>query len=62
MPKEFQNMKMSDSDMTVAEFIASRPQQSAQYLIAAVSDCLRRRCRLNQAEMQIAARAIRYAT
>ena len=56
MPTELQKMKMSDSDMTVAEFIASRPQQSAQYLIAAVSDCLRRHCRLNQAEMQIAAR------
>ena len=38
MPTELQKMKMSDSDMTVAEFIASRPQQSAQYLIAAVSD------------------------
>ena len=62
MPTELQNMKMSDSDMTVAEFIASRPQQSVPYLIAAASDCLRRRCRLNQAEMQIAARAIRYAT
>ncbi len=58
MPTELQKMKMSDSDMTVAEFIASRPRQSAQYLIAAVSDCLRRRCRLNQAEMQIAARAV----
>ena len=42
MPTELQKMKMSDSDMTVAEFIASRPRQSAQYLIAAVSDCLRR--------------------
>ena len=61
MPPELQSLKMSDSNMTVAEFIASRPQQSAQYLIAAVSECLRRRCRLNQAEMQIAARTIRYA-
>ena len=61
MPEAMKTLKMSDSNMSVAEFIASRPQQSAQYLIAAVSECLRRRCRLNQAEMQIAARAIRYA-
>ena len=62
MPEAMKTLKMSDSNLSVAEFIASRPQQSAQYLIAAVSDCLRRQCRLNQAEMQIAARAIRYAT
>ncbi len=47
--------------MTVAAFIASRPAAIRQFLIAAVSDCLRRHCKLNVAEIQIAARAIRYA-
>ena len=61
MPSEMQNLQMADSTMSVAEFIGSRPQESRPYLIAAVSDCLRRRCRLNEAELQIAARAIRYA-
>ena len=55
------NLQMADSTMSVAEFIGSRPQEARPYLIAAVSDCLRRRCRLNEAELQIAARAIRYA-
>lgn len=61
MPAEMKQLKMSDSEMTVAEFIDSRPPSSRQFLIAAVSDCLRRHCRLNEAELQIAARAIRYA-
>jgi hypothetical protein len=61
MPSEMQNLQMADSTMSVAEFIGSRPQEARPYLIAAVSDCLRRRCRLNEAELQIAARAIRYA-
>jgi len=62
MPTEFGNIKMGDSTMTIAEFIASRPPASAPYLIAAVSACSRRQCRLNEAELQIEARAIRYAT
>ncbi len=61
MPKELSALRMSDSQMTVAEFIASRPPESRPFLIAAVSDCLRRHCKLNEAELQIAARAIRYA-
>ncbi|MBQ4385315.1 MAG: hypothetical protein II823_05275 [Kiritimatiellae bacterium] len=52
---------MADSTMSVAEFIGSRPREARPFLLAAVSDCLRRRCRLNEAELQIAARAIRYA-
>ncbi len=43
MPSEMQNLQMSDSTMSVAEFIGSRPQEARPYLIAAVSDCLRRR-------------------
>lgn len=61
MPKDLQNLRMSDSGMSVSAFIASRPRASEPFLIAAVSDCLRRRCKLNEAELQIAARAIRYA-
>jgi len=62
MPEEYAAMRMADSDQTVRDFIASRPPESAPSLIAAVSSCLRRHCRLNEAEIQIAARAIRYAT
>ena len=61
MPKEIQDLRMEDSGMRVSEFIASRPRESKPYLIAAVSECLRRRCKINEAELQIAARAIRYA-
>lgn len=61
MPEAMKALKMSDSNLSVAEFIASRPSASRPYLIAAVSDCLRRRCKLNEAELQMAARAIRYA-
>lgn len=62
MPRELQKLRMADSEMSVSEFIASRPRESEPFLIAAVSDCLRRRCKLNEAELQIAARAIRYAS
>ena len=62
MPVEYASLKMADSELTVEEFIASRPPESAPFLIAAVSACSRRRCRLNEAELQIEARAIRYAT
>ena len=61
MPDELQKLRMADSSMTVAEFIGSRPSASRPFLLAAVSDCLRRHCQLNEAELQIAARAIRYA-
>ena len=61
MPDELQKLRMADSEMTVAEFISSRPSASRPFLLAAVSDCLRRHCKLNEAELQIAARAIRYA-
>ena len=36
-------------------------KRNAESADVGVSDCLRRRCRLNEAELQIAARAIRYA-
>ena len=62
MPAELAKLKMEDSGLTVADFIASRPPESAPFLIAAVSACSRKRCRLNEAELQIEARAIRYAT
>lgn len=61
MPPEFNMLKMADSELTVADFIRSRPKESAPFLISAVSECLRKRLRLNQAELQIAARMIRYA-
>lgn len=62
MPPEFNMLKMADSELTVADFIRSRPKESAPFLISAVSECLRKRLRLNQAELQIAARMIRYAS
>ena len=61
MPKEFQTMLMSDGSMTIADFIVSRPVAHRRFLIAAVSRCLQKRCKLNMAEIQIAARDIRYA-
>lgn len=61
MPMEFETMQMSSGGMTVAEFIRTRPAESAPYLISAVSVCCSNHRKLNQAELQIAARAIRYA-
>ena len=61
MPTELEKLKMSDGTTTVAQFIRSRPPASAPYLISAASECLRRNLALNQAELQIAARTIRYA-
>ena len=60
MPKEFETMRMTSGGLTVAEFIRSRPQESAPYLISAVQECISKKRRVNQAELQIAARAIRY--
>ena len=62
MPVEFETMQMSSGKGTVAEFIRSRPAESVPYLISAASECLLKRKRLNQAELQIAARAIRYTS
>jgi len=62
MPQEFNTLKMVDSELTVAEFIRSRPKASEPYLISAVSKCLQRKCCLNEAEIQIQARSIRYGT
>ncbi len=59
MPEKFKEMRMSDGK-TVEEFIASRPQESRQYLIAAVSECLKRRYPLNSCELESMAREIRY--
>ena len=61
MPKELETLYMTDNQTTVADFIRSRPAASAPYLISAASECLRKRLRLNRAELQIAARTIRYA-
>ena len=61
MPKEFETTHMTDpARTTLADFIRSRPQESAPFLIAAASECLRRHLRLNRAEIQIAARSLRY--
>lgn len=60
IPKELETIYMTDNQTTVADFIRSRPAASAPYLIAAASECLRKHLRLNRAELQIAARAIRY--
>ena len=59
MPEEIKELMMSDGK-TVEEFIASRPQESRQYLIAAVSECLKRRYPLNSCELESMAREIRY--
>ena len=60
MPEEFQTLMMSNGRHTIADFIASRPEESRRWLILAVSECLSSRCRLNAAEIQIRAREIRY--
>ena len=62
MPKEFETMQMTSGGTTVAEFIRSRPAESMPYLISAALECFSKRRRMNQAEIQIAARAIRYAS
>lgn len=59
MPQELNGLMMSDGK-TVEEFIVSRPQESRQYLIAAVSECLKRRYPLNSCELESMAREIRY--
>ena len=61
MPKELEALYMTDNRTTAADFIRSRPAASAPFLISAASECLRRQLRLNRSELQIAARAIRYA-
>ena len=60
MPQELKGLMMSDGSGTVEEFIVSRPQESRQYLIAAVSECLKRRYPLNSCELESMAREIRY--
>ena len=54
-------MFLTGGSMTIADFIVSRPAAHRRFLIAAVSRCLQKRCKLNMAEIQIAAREIRYA-
>ena len=61
MPEEFETTHMTDpARTTAADFIRSSPAASAPFLIAAASECLRRRLLLNRAELQIAARSLRY--
>ena len=50
---------MSDGK-TVEEFIVSHPKESWQYLISAVSECLKRHYTLNKCELESMAREIRY--
>ena len=61
MPKELETIYMTDNQTTVADFIRSRPAASVPFLISAASECLQKHLNLNRAELQIAARAIRYA-
>ena len=60
MPLEYEKLMLEGTMTSVAAFIRSRPKESAQYLISAVSHCLKRRLHLNEAELLIAARQIRY--
>ncbi len=60
LPIEFDYLKMADSDLTISDFIRSRPKESVRYLISAVLKCLSNGSPLNEAEIQIQARTIRY--
>ncbi len=59
MPEEIKELMMSDGK-TVEEFIVSHPKESWQYLISAVSECLKRHYTLNRCELESMAREIRY--
>ena len=61
IPIELETTCMTDNQTTVADFIRSRPSASVPFLISAASECLQKHLNLNRAELQIAARAIRYA-
>ncbi len=60
MPEEIKELMMSDGSKTVEEFIVSHPKESWQYLISAVSECLKRHYTLNRCELESMAREIRY--
>ena len=60
MPEEIKELMMSDGSKTVEEFIVSHPKESWQYLISAVSECLKRHYTLNKCELESMAREIRY--
>lgn len=60
MPLELETMMLEGTTMSVAAFIRLRPKESAPYLISAASQCLRKKLPLNEAELLIAARQIRY--
>ena len=60
MPEEITELMMSDGSKTVEEFIVSHPKESWQYLISAVSECLKRHYTLNKCELESMARKIRY--
>ena len=60
MPEEIKELMMSDGSKTVEEFIVSHPKESWQYLISAVSECLKRYYTLNKCELESMAREIRY--
>lgn len=61
MPTDLEQLELLGSNMSVATFIRSRPRDSVPYLIKAAYDCLRRKLPLNEAELLIATRRIRYA-
>jgi len=60
MPAELEQMELVGGKMSVAAFIRSRPLDSEPYLIKAAYDCLQRKLPLNEAELLIATRRIRY--
>lgn len=60
MPRELEQVELEGGKMSVAEFIRSRPRDSVPYLIKAAYDCLRKKLPLNEAELLIATRRIRY--
>ena len=60
MPEEIKELMMSDGSKTVEEFIVSHPKESWQYLISAVSECLKRHYSLNKCELESSARDSRY--
>lgn len=62
MPQELKTLVMSGENLTVADFISSRPQESRRWLTSAASECLKRRWPLNRCELQSMARELRYAS
>lgn len=62
MPNALEKVCLEGTDVTVASFIRSRPRESERFLISAVSECLKRRLPMNEAEILGASRRIRYSS